>query len=512
MVNKCSALKCQTGYSSDDNKKLSSFHFPLTKDEELNQKWIRFVNRKDWIPSKNSVLCELHFEEKFFSKGKRTTLNWSMKPVPSIHSVELSRTPSVLPTDQTHREPPRKRIFQEDQLNSFQKQDQILSINDFNALHCPPEFEFRRFENSVIFYRLKFNEVSQFPTVLELIRIDDDLHVQLQYNGIPLPLPSWFVKGHNARLDKLSMLENFPPYIRSTAIENQQVLLNELKERELYKPKGRPPFSASMIRFALHLRYTSLQAYKLLLEKFPLPSISLLNKIQQGGVDSIKALKVLKEKGEMSTDLILMVDEMYLQKAAQYQSGEYVGADEEGNLFKGIMAFMVVGLKESVPFVVQAIPEVTFNGQWLCEQIANNIENLANAGFCVRGLVSDNHSSNVNAFASLKALFKSDSNLYFEHPANHGKRTYMFFDVVHLLKNIRNNLLHAKQFVFPEFTYTHNGINVHSPQGYIGWADLYNIYDKELKGNLRKAPKLSYQALHLKGNLQKAKITSRMFH
>ena len=79
------------------------------------------------------------------------------------------------------------------------------------------------------------------------------------------------------------MLEKIPPYFRSTAIENQQVLLDELNQRELYKPTGRPPFSASMICFALHLRHTSLQAYELLLEKFPMPSISLLNKIQQGG-------------------------------------------------------------------------------------------------------------------------------------------------------------------------------------------------------------------------------------
>ena len=82
------------------------------------------------------------------------------------------------------------------------------------------------------------------------------------------------------------MLETFPPYIRSTAIENQQVLLDKLKLRELYKPTGRPPFSVSMIRFTLHLRHTSLQAYKLLSEKFPMSSRSLLNNIQQGGVDS----------------------------------------------------------------------------------------------------------------------------------------------------------------------------------------------------------------------------------
>ena len=138
-----------------------------------------------------------------------------------------------------------------------------------------------------------------------------------------------------------------------------------MKERMYYKPKGRPPYSAEMIRYALHLRYTSLQAYKIVLEKFPLPSISLLNKIQQGGVDAIKAVTFLREKGEISTDCILMVDEMYLQKATQYQGGEYVGVDKEGNLFKGIVVFMIVGLKESISYVIQALPEITFNGKWL---------------------------------------------------------------------------------------------------------------------------------------------------
>ena len=53
-----------------------------------------------------------------------------------------------------------------------------------------------------------------------------------------------------------------------------------------------------------------------------------------------------------------MIDQIYLQKSAEYQSGENA---EEGNLYKGIFAFLVVELKQSIPFVVQAIPAVTFN-------------------------------------------------------------------------------------------------------------------------------------------------------
>ena len=87
----------------------------------------------------------------------------------------------------------------------------------------------------------------------------------------------------------------------------------------------------------------------------------MLNKIQQGGADALKVLK-LYEKGSFSRDCILMIDEIYLQKSAHYQSGEYAAVDE-GNLCNGIFAFMVVGLKQSIPFVVRAIPEVIFNAQ-----------------------------------------------------------------------------------------------------------------------------------------------------
>ena len=51
-----------------------------------------------------------------------------------------------------------------------------------------------------------------------------------------------------------------------------------------------------MIWHALHLRYMSLQAFRILFEKSPVLFWSLLNNIQQGGVDALKALKALSEK------------------------------------------------------------------------------------------------------------------------------------------------------------------------------------------------------------------------
>ena len=71
-----------------------------------------------------------------------------------------------------------------------------------------------------------------------------------------------------------------------------------------------------------------------------------------------------------------MVDEMYLRKATQYHSGEHVGADDEGNLYKDIAALMIVGLKESIPYTAQTIREVKFSGEWLADNMPNCIDDL----------------------------------------------------------------------------------------------------------------------------------------
>ena len=151
-----------------------------------------------------------------------------------------------------------------------------------------------------------------------------------------------------------------------------------------------------------------------------------------------------------------MADEMYLQKGSQYHGGEYVGADEEGNLYKGSVAFMIVGLQKLIPYIIKASPEVTINGSWLSTEICSCISSLSKAGFNVRGVVTDNHSSNVNAFSILqKAYSSSTCEFYINYPDNISK-IYLYYDNVHLLKNIRNNLLNSRKFVFPSFSHSIN--------------------------------------------------------
>ena len=58
----------------------------------------------------------------------------------------------------------------------------------------------------------------------------------------------------------------------------------------------------------------------------------------------------------------LMIDGMYLQKGSQYQSGENIGAEEKGQVYRGTVMSMIAVLKNSVPYVIQAFPEVSITG------------------------------------------------------------------------------------------------------------------------------------------------------
>ena len=366
MVNKCTAYGCTTGYirknKEDNDGSIATFHFPTKKDELLD-KWKQFVGKKDWSPTNASVLCEKHFKEKFLKRGKRTTLKWDLNPVPTIQDEETKKRPADFPEVHEIRKPPKIRNILPDQIKDFYSQDKIRAYEDIDPVrHCPQGYEAKKHESSILFYRTVFEETTGFPSISAAILIDHQLHVKLQCDGLPVPLPKWFSESRNAKLDRFSMLSNFPAYLANHAEQHPSEIMEELRRRQNCR---RTPFSPELIRYSLLLRYTSPQTYRLLLEKFPLPSFSMLKKLHQGGVHSMTAAKTLLDKGSISADVILMSDEMYLQKSSQYHGGEYIGADSNGDLFSGINVFMIVGLQKSVPIVVRASPETKINGESL---------------------------------------------------------------------------------------------------------------------------------------------------
>ena len=73
------------------------------------------------------------------------------------------------------------------------------------------------------------------------------------------------------------------------------------------------------------------------------------------------------------------------------------------------------------------------------------------SGFNIRAIVCDNYPSNLPSFKNLLQHFNQDlDELFIWYKL---KKIYLFYDAVHLVKNIRNNLLNYKWFIFPSFKF-----------------------------------------------------------
>lgn len=82
----------------------------------------------------------------------------------------------------------------------------------------------------------------------------------------------------------------------------------------------------------------------------------------------LKAAKLLLENGSISKDIIILFDEMYLQKCVEYCGGEIIGLSENDELYKSIVCFMVIGLKQNIPYVIKACPVTSINSEMLKDE------------------------------------------------------------------------------------------------------------------------------------------------
>ena len=88
------------------------------------------------------------------------------------------------------------------------------------------------------------------------------------------------------------------PCIKSFADQKPNKVMNELLNIQFKKPGDKPKFSSELFQLALMLRYTSLYANRLLLDHFPLPSVSLLKKTTLGRSRAFKSYQNNVERGK----------------------------------------------------------------------------------------------------------------------------------------------------------------------------------------------------------------------
>ena len=262
------------------------------------------------------------------------------------------------------------------------------------------------------------------------------------------------------------------------------------------------------------LRYTSHSAYQFLSNFLPLPSEPLLRKLKSRSVITSDALCLLRDNGLIGNDIVLLLDEMYLQPQVQFTGTTLIGCDDNLKVYKSILTFMVVSLKRCVPFVLKAIPLVKLSHILVRDMIISCIISLTESNFQLRSVISDNHSTNVGAYKDLLKMYPIQGKNYsIFNPKCHLSEIYLMYDTVHLVKNIRNNLLASRFLQIPEFSCITNGISIHVTAGNVHWSHLHQVHakDLELNAHLRKAPKVGYKVLHPGNNKQSVPLALAIF-
>ena len=225
-----------------------------------------------------------------------------------------------------------------------------------------------------------------------------------------------------------------------------------------------------------------------------------MRKLTSVEVDSVKVSKLLLEKQLVSSDCVLTVDEIFLQTSVQYHRGDFVGRDGERNFSKETAVLVIISLKKCISIATRALPKIEITGEWLKCEIKKHILDLVEVGFKVR-VILDGHPSNVNVFTWLHEIFDGDNKNFIKHPAyaDLATKTYLFFGVIHLFKNITNNLLNQKKFVFLSFQFDLVCDVIQAPEGYISWRMFNEVHERgeNFLANLRKPPKITYQVTHV---------------
>lgn len=228
----------------------------------------------------------------------------------------------------------------------------------------------------------------------------------------------------------------------------------------LHKQFSKKPWSQKEKQFALSLFYKSPSTYKFLRnsKKITLPGLTTIkrwiggSKFRPGFNTAI--FKQLKTKADSMTKqekhCTLVFDELKIKNFLEYskyldlvEGYEDLGPKGRTNKLAGqAMVFVIRGLYSSWKMPISYfLPATSVKHLVLSELLVEAVGRLFNCGFIVKALVCDQGANNVAAYKDLK-ITKDEPYFLVDD-----RKVLAMFDVPHLFKNLRNNLI-KKNFIF----------------------------------------------------------------
>ena len=365
------------------------------------------------------------------------------------------------------------------------------------------------------------------PRVLACITLDNDLHLTLSLNQSRVSSTHYedLVSGS---LEHLSQLINLMARLKAWTTDNSswplsvtvnmaintlKVGLNNLSNDEcpehqrltfiieqlklLSTSKFARNYTSQMTVMAYVVHATSAAAYNALLESgvLCLPSVSTLKKVtkrldSKTGLDNTAYLKLRTSKlTEQQRAVVLIIDEIYVAKRAEYSGGEVQGLTADGSVASTLLCFMIKSLTCKYKDIVAIYPMCRLTAEKEHECFKAVMTLLSNVTVRVVAVSVDNAA--VNRKFYIDCLCNGTLTTHITDAVS-GQPIFLLFDPVHNLKNIYNNFQSRKSFDCPSM-----GNNL--PEGCLAkFADVVELHELESTMALKKAHTLTVSALHPK--------------
>ena len=129
----------------------------------------------------------------------------------------------------------------------------------------------------------------------------------------------------------------FPAYLRSRKELHSSVFEELYEHRFFFKKIIQQIINGTHYNLDIH-QYSHTKCYW---TTFPCHHLPLISKISKRKTGAIKYAQALKD-GKISENICFLFDEFFYKICEEYFGGELNGSDEYGELYKGIVCFMIV--------------------------------------------------------------------------------------------------------------------------------------------------------------------------
>ena len=566
MVNKCCAFGCKSGYIGKNTTTGSgvriTFHsFPQHKD--LRDKWIRANPRRDFVPSKHSRMCSLHFRDSDFveqpqdSNARRRKqladdqqlkcryLKKDAVPTVFLNVPSYLTSPAATPrraatstSASSRRQQQHKRL--ETLQEAFEAEDDISQLTPAGIKEkltaeaaVPGGFHYLLLDGTLAICRMRL--VESVPEVQAAITVPGDLTVAITLDGKEVASSHYRDLQPTGSLQTMSQLLNVMARVSCWCDDSQtrptSLLLQTaikclrdhisslddncdehrkmsfiLEQLQLSsKSKYKRHYSPQLTVFSYIVHATSSAAYEVLLQQnvLCLPSVNTLSKVTRQ-VNSSSGLDNTAYLNLRISKLNAFQRNVVLIIDEIYiaKRVEYSGGEVQGLTADGSVAstLLCFMVKSLVGKFKDVVSVYPMTGLTAAKQYDCYTEVMA----VVRKVGLNVIAISVDNASTNRKFFIDflccGSLTTSIIDSDSGQPIFLIFDPVHDLKNVYNNFQSRKVFKCPTF-------DRNLPNGcHADFNHIVGLYNLEASSSLKKAHKLSPAALNPK-SIEKTSVT-----